>query len=122
MGRRRESRWMQVYNDLIGIDQPHTIGFAGAGYGTYRRRFVNHAPGTPRPIQIGLLDHAGLPAKRTLVERIEEPSLCVRFGSFALKPYGSIVPSESLGPQRAVFRVRRVPHVANCGSRAPCMG
>ena len=37
MGRRRESRWMPAYNDLIGIDEPHTIGFAGAGYGTYRR-------------------------------------------------------------------------------------
>ena len=45
MGRRRESPWVQVYNELIDLYQPHVGGFAGVGYWTYLRRFVNHDPG-----------------------------------------------------------------------------
>ena len=44
MGRRRESPWVQVYNELIDLYQPHIGGFAGVGYWTYLRRFVNHDP------------------------------------------------------------------------------
>ena len=44
MSRRRESPWVQVRNELIDLYQPHIGGFAGSGYWTYRRRFVNHDP------------------------------------------------------------------------------
>ena len=44
MGRRRESPWVQVYNELIDLYQPHIGGFVGVGYWTYLRRFVNHDP------------------------------------------------------------------------------
>ena len=44
MGRRRESPWVQVYNELTDLYQPHVGGFAGVGYWTYLRRFVNHDP------------------------------------------------------------------------------
>ena len=44
VGRRRESPWVQVYNELIDLYQPHVGGFAGVGYWTYLRRFVNHDP------------------------------------------------------------------------------
>ena len=44
MGRRRESPWVQVYNELIDLYQPHVGGFVGVGYWTYLRRFVNHDP------------------------------------------------------------------------------
>ncbi len=44
MGRRRQSPWVQVYNEFIDLYQPHSGGFAGVGYWTYLRRFVNHDP------------------------------------------------------------------------------
>ena len=44
MGRRRESPWVQVYNERIDLYQPHIGGFAGVGYWTYLRRFANHDP------------------------------------------------------------------------------
>ncbi len=44
LGRRRDSPWVQVYNELIDLYQPHIGGFAGIGYWTYLRRFVNHDP------------------------------------------------------------------------------
>ena len=44
LGRRRDSPWVQVYNELIDLYQPRIGGFAGSGYWTYLRRFVNHDP------------------------------------------------------------------------------
>ncbi len=48
MGRRRESPWVQVYNEIIDLYEPHIGGFAGVGYWTYLRRFVNHHPENSR--------------------------------------------------------------------------